>query len=196
MGWFQLTWIVSFSLGSFGHFQASKSGVHKGGLHVPLVKAGFVATRISVSSSSPGHVSVRWGLNCGIAGLHSWFFSQLYAIIKSNNWVKKLPLGSCLHLNDFSPSVRVLSFRNTLGNYFHSIYIHIYPYMSHVLYCDIPLHVRFFGLVQVDVAYICSRKLTKILFSSLWDLFFVYVLGPLPTTGSSVFLSIIVCSEC
>lgn len=35
-------------LGSFGHFQASKSGVHKGGLNQPLVKAGFVATRISV----------------------------------------------------------------------------------------------------------------------------------------------------
>lgn len=34
--------------GSFGHFQASKSGVHKGGLSQPLVKAGFVATRISV----------------------------------------------------------------------------------------------------------------------------------------------------
>lgn len=34
--------------GSFGHFQASKSGVHKGGLTQPLVKAGFVATRISV----------------------------------------------------------------------------------------------------------------------------------------------------
>lgn len=34
--------------GSFGHFQASKSGVHKGGLNKPLVKAGFVATRISV----------------------------------------------------------------------------------------------------------------------------------------------------
>lgn len=34
--------------GSFGHFQASKSGVHKGGLNQPLVKAGFVATRISV----------------------------------------------------------------------------------------------------------------------------------------------------
>lgn len=34
--------------GSFGHFQASKSGVHKGGLYQPLVKAGFVATRISV----------------------------------------------------------------------------------------------------------------------------------------------------
>lgn len=34
--------------GSFGHFQASKSGVHKGGLHKLLVRAGFVATRISV----------------------------------------------------------------------------------------------------------------------------------------------------
>jgi len=36
------------SLGSFGHFQASRSGVHKGGLEKPIVKAGFVATRISV----------------------------------------------------------------------------------------------------------------------------------------------------
>lgn len=35
-------------VGSFGHFQASKSGVHKGGLNQPLVKSGFVATRISV----------------------------------------------------------------------------------------------------------------------------------------------------
>ena len=38
--------------GSFGHFQASKSGVHKGGLNKPLVKAGFVATRISVRLDS------------------------------------------------------------------------------------------------------------------------------------------------
>ena len=38
--------------GSFGHFQASKSGVHKGGLDQPLVKAGFVATRISVRFSA------------------------------------------------------------------------------------------------------------------------------------------------
>lgn len=37
------------AVGSFGHFQASKSGVHKGGWNRPLVKAGFVATRISVS---------------------------------------------------------------------------------------------------------------------------------------------------
>lgn len=35
--------------GSFGHFQASNSGVHRGGLSQPLVKAGFVATRISAS---------------------------------------------------------------------------------------------------------------------------------------------------
>ncbi|KAL8527339.1 hypothetical protein ACS0TY_005270 [Phlomoides rotata] len=35
---------------SFGHFQASKSGVHKGGLSRPLVKSGFVATRISVTT--------------------------------------------------------------------------------------------------------------------------------------------------
>lgn len=42
--------IVVHGAGSFGHFQASKSGVHKGGLHLPFVKAGFVATRISVTS--------------------------------------------------------------------------------------------------------------------------------------------------
>uniref|UniRef100_A0A175YJV8 Isopentenyl phosphate kinase n=1 Tax=Daucus carota subsp. sativus TaxID=79200 RepID=A0A175YJV8_DAUCS len=42
--------VVVHGAGSFGHFQASKSGVHKGGLNQPLVKAGFVATRISVTS--------------------------------------------------------------------------------------------------------------------------------------------------
>ncbi|KAM0923903.1 hypothetical protein ACQ4PT_005213 [Festuca glaucescens] len=42
--------IVVHGAGSFGHFQASRSGVHKGGLHTTLVKAGFVATRISVTS--------------------------------------------------------------------------------------------------------------------------------------------------
>ncbi|GKU99624.1 hypothetical protein SLEP1_g12441 [Rubroshorea leprosula] len=42
--------IVVHGAGSFGHFQASKSGVHKGGLNQPLVKAGFVATRISVTN--------------------------------------------------------------------------------------------------------------------------------------------------
>jgi len=40
--------------GSFGHFQASKSGVHKGQLNKPLVKGGFVATRISVSNCWQG----------------------------------------------------------------------------------------------------------------------------------------------
>lgn len=42
--------IVVHGAGSFGHFQASKSGVHKGGLPSPAVTAGFVATRISVTS--------------------------------------------------------------------------------------------------------------------------------------------------
>ncbi|XP_059655779.1 isopentenyl phosphate kinase isoform X2 [Cornus florida] len=42
--------VIVHGAGSFGHFQASKSGVHKGGLNKPLVKAGFVATRISVTS--------------------------------------------------------------------------------------------------------------------------------------------------
>ncbi|XP_021747407.1 uncharacterized protein LOC110713255 isoform X1 [Chenopodium quinoa] len=42
--------VVVHGAGSFGHFQASKSRVHKGGLDQSLVKAGFVATRISVAS--------------------------------------------------------------------------------------------------------------------------------------------------
>ncbi|XP_020587124.1 uncharacterized protein LOC110029254 isoform X3 [Phalaenopsis equestris] len=42
--------IIVHGAGSFGHFQASRSGVNKGGLNLPLVKAGFVATRISVTS--------------------------------------------------------------------------------------------------------------------------------------------------
>uniref|UniRef100_A0A0E0JP31 Isopentenyl phosphate kinase n=1 Tax=Oryza punctata TaxID=4537 RepID=A0A0E0JP31_ORYPU len=42
--------VVVHGAGSFGHFQASRSGIHKGGLHSTLVKAGFVATRISVTS--------------------------------------------------------------------------------------------------------------------------------------------------
>ncbi|PIA62907.1 hypothetical protein AQUCO_00200724v1 [Aquilegia coerulea] len=42
--------IIVHGAGSFGHFQASQSGVHKGGLQLPIVKAGFVATRISVTS--------------------------------------------------------------------------------------------------------------------------------------------------
>ncbi|XP_057448162.1 isopentenyl phosphate kinase isoform X2 [Lotus japonicus] len=42
--------IVVHGAGSFGHFQASKSGVHKGQLNKPLVKGGFVATRISVNT--------------------------------------------------------------------------------------------------------------------------------------------------
>ncbi|KAL7091328.1 hypothetical protein ACP275_12G098700 [Erythranthe tilingii] len=42
--------VVVHGAGSFGHFQASKSGVHKGGLNKSLVKSGFIATRISVTS--------------------------------------------------------------------------------------------------------------------------------------------------
>uniref|UniRef100_A0A7C9CKI2 Isopentenyl phosphate kinase n=1 Tax=Opuntia streptacantha TaxID=393608 RepID=A0A7C9CKI2_OPUST len=48
--WDAKNFIVVHGAGSFGHFQASKSGVHKGGLDQFLVKAGFVATRISVTS--------------------------------------------------------------------------------------------------------------------------------------------------
>ncbi|OAY79552.1 Isopentenyl phosphate kinase, partial [Ananas comosus] len=47
---FDNNFVIVHGAGSFGHFQASTSGVHKGGLHLPLVKAGFVATRISVTS--------------------------------------------------------------------------------------------------------------------------------------------------
>nr|POE55063.1 hypothetical protein CFP56_26645 [Quercus suber] len=43
--------VVVHGAGSFGHFQASKSGVHKGGLDQSLVKSGFVATRISITSA-------------------------------------------------------------------------------------------------------------------------------------------------
>lgn len=44
-----LSFFCMIGAGSYGHFQASKSGVNKGDLKNPLVKAGFVATRISVS---------------------------------------------------------------------------------------------------------------------------------------------------
>lgn len=46
---FPNAFIIVHGAGSYGHFQASKSGVNKGDLKNPLVKAGFVATRISVS---------------------------------------------------------------------------------------------------------------------------------------------------
>lgn len=49
------------NVGSFGHFQASRSGVHKGSLHLPLVKAGFVATRISVRLIVTAFISLRMG---------------------------------------------------------------------------------------------------------------------------------------
>lgn len=41
--------IIIHGAGSFGHFQASRSSVHNGGLETTLGKAGFVATRISVT---------------------------------------------------------------------------------------------------------------------------------------------------
>ncbi|KAG0631410.1 hypothetical protein M758_1G251000 [Ceratodon purpureus] len=46
---FPNAFIVVHGAGSYGHFQASKSGVNRGDLKNPLVKAGFVATRISVN---------------------------------------------------------------------------------------------------------------------------------------------------
>jgi isopentenyl phosphate kinase len=47
--WHVLRLFLVTGAGSYGHFQASKAGVNKGDLKNPLVKAGFVATRISVS---------------------------------------------------------------------------------------------------------------------------------------------------
>ncbi|KAJ7543697.1 hypothetical protein O6H91_09G048800 [Diphasiastrum complanatum] len=49
--------IVVHGAGSFGHFQASSSGVNKGGLRRALVTAGFVATRVSVTKLN--HIVVR-----------------------------------------------------------------------------------------------------------------------------------------
>uniref|UniRef100_A0A8R7PVA0 Isopentenyl phosphate kinase n=1 Tax=Triticum urartu TaxID=4572 RepID=A0A8R7PVA0_TRIUA len=61
--------VVVHGAGSFGHFQASRSGVHKGGLHSTLVKAGFVATRISVRCTS------KISLSCGYRNFqfHNFF---------------------------------------------------------------------------------------------------------------------------
>uniref|UniRef100_A0A7I4FUT5 Isopentenyl phosphate kinase n=1 Tax=Physcomitrium patens TaxID=3218 RepID=A0A7I4FUT5_PHYPA len=53
---FQNPFVVVHGAGSYGHFQASKSGVNKGDLKNPLVKAGFVATRISVTKLNQGVV--------------------------------------------------------------------------------------------------------------------------------------------
>ncbi|PKA65582.1 hypothetical protein AXF42_Ash005916 [Apostasia shenzhenica] len=50
------SFIIVHGAGSFGHFQASRSRVHKGGLHLPLVQAGFVATRISIASADVSQI--------------------------------------------------------------------------------------------------------------------------------------------
>lgn len=55
--------------GSFGHFQASESGVHKGGLNQPLVKAGFVATRISVRYAAYSVLVCFLTLEAGLAAV-------------------------------------------------------------------------------------------------------------------------------
>ncbi|KAK3027382.1 hypothetical protein RJ639_040180 [Escallonia herrerae] len=68
--------------GSFGHFQASKSGVHKGGLNQPFVKAGFVATRISVTSLN--HEIVRALAREGIPTIGMSPFSCGWSTCKRN----------------------------------------------------------------------------------------------------------------
>ncbi|KAL3511077.1 hypothetical protein ACH5RR_030478 [Cinchona calisaya] len=74
--------IIVHGAGSFGHFQASKSGVHKGGLSQPLVKAGFVATRISVTSLN--HEIVRALAKEGIPSIGMSPFSCGWSTSKRN----------------------------------------------------------------------------------------------------------------
>ncbi|CAM6008591.1 unnamed protein product [Sphagnum balticum] len=61
---FPNAFVVVHGAGSFGHFQASRSGVQRGDLNSPLVKAGLVATRISVTKLN--HEVVRHFASEGI----------------------------------------------------------------------------------------------------------------------------------
>jgi isopentenyl phosphate kinase len=61
---FPNAFVVVHGAGSFGHFQASRSGVQRGDLNTPLVKAGLVATRISVTKLN--HEVVRHFASEGI----------------------------------------------------------------------------------------------------------------------------------
>ncbi|KAK2973435.1 hypothetical protein RJ640_007936 [Escallonia rubra] len=76
------SFVVVHGAGSFGHFQASKSGVHKGGLNQPFVKAGFVATRISVTSLN--HEIVRALAREGIPTIGMSPFSCGWSTCKRN----------------------------------------------------------------------------------------------------------------
>eukprot|EP00210_Caulerpa_lentillifera_P003673 g3506.t2 len=51
--------IVVHGAGSFGHFQASQSGVHKGGIENKSVQEGFSKTRSSKSSKKPVNLYYR-----------------------------------------------------------------------------------------------------------------------------------------
>ncbi|XP_070055844.1 isopentenyl phosphate kinase isoform X3 [Nicotiana tomentosiformis] len=76
------SFIVVHGAGSFGHFQASKSGVHKGGLSRPLVKAGFVATRISrvflPSECLHSHVMTEADISMVIKAIDAGFIPVLH----------------------------------------------------------------------------------------------------------------------
>ncbi|KAL8479478.1 hypothetical protein ACS0TY_026394 [Phlomoides rotata] len=79
--------VVIHGAGSFGHFQASKSGVHKGGLSRPLVKFGFVATRISVTTLNLEIVrALARGFTCFVGIVNS---DLLTASLKTEKEKKK-----------------------------------------------------------------------------------------------------------
>ncbi|KAF6147204.1 hypothetical protein GIB67_039334 [Kingdonia uniflora] len=94
--------VVVHGAGSFGHFQASRSGVHKGGIHIPLVKAGFVATRISVTSLNLEIVrALARGID-HVTGLFYYFAlcyndigSQIYQVLDAPN-----PINRYIHMHE------------------------------------------------------------------------------------------------
>ncbi|MCO5574458.1 hypothetical protein L7F22_028243 [Adiantum nelumboides] len=66
--------------GSFGHFQASKSSVHKGGLETTMGKAGFVATRISWDRVA------EWNAELQVTKLNQQIVGALASDIETLYW--------------------------------------------------------------------------------------------------------------
>lgn len=79
--------------GSYGHFQASKSGVNKGDLKNPLVKAGFVATRISVSFSSHLRSTLHFVSNSVYRAFFTHFFFNVQVSKLNQEVVRSMALG-------------------------------------------------------------------------------------------------------
>ncbi|WVZ68730.1 hypothetical protein U9M48_017632 [Paspalum notatum var. saurae] len=84
----ETNFIVVHGAGSFGHFQASRSGVHKGGLHSTLVKAGFVATRISVTSLNQEIVRAL------ARGIQNSLLCPLLCAVGPSIVITRLPVGT------------------------------------------------------------------------------------------------------